>query len=440
MTVTRRSFGALLVAGIFAMPALATASEPAHVLTFLYYQQSFGPTNVNSKLSPRFMAEHADFIETSGFNNDAVNAFKAAGGRFGGAYIDPTYVPYCVPPFAEPAGACKGQVGNLNPPGNAWFHDGGGLRVHRADGYTSQYQEFLNPASSATRQAVATWMNGYLRKSPRLDFFFSDDSGSTLRGPNGTPAAGMFFGFQGVGVEIATDAAWIAGENGLFSAVPRKLILNGGDGFKPAYDGVFLRNGNVIGANHEGCFNSRFYQGAVNDTKGIWQAQADGLLADLPFHKYSLCMMNGNPTPSARLYALASWWMTYDPNYSVAAPIAPASDGNTVFPEFEIVPRAPVKTAKTSIRDLYAGGLYVREFTACFQDGTPIGPCAAIVNPSTTSQEIPKLKIRYTQQLVLNDASLASGGRVAWEALATGLGKLGPVQALILRGGRVSKS
>jgi hypothetical protein len=422
-----------LLATLCAGRALAA---PRHVLTFLYYNQSFGNTNVNAKLSPQFMAQHADFIETSGFDNDHVNQFKAAGGRFGATYIDPTFIPYCVPPFAEPAGLCAGQVGNLHPPAESWFHDSAGTRVRRGDSYTRQYQEFLNPASSDARRAVVTWMNGYLAKSPSLNFFFSDDSGSTLHGPDGSAATGMFYGFNAPGVEVTTDAAWIAGESALFSAAPRQLILNGGDGFGPAYDGAFLKNPNVAGANHEGCFNSASYNGRVSDKGGAWQGQANGLLADLPFHKYSFCMMNGAPTPAARLYALASWWLTYDPDYSVAAPIAPAADGNAVFPEFDIVPSRPRTSAGSSISQLARGGVYIREFALCYQAGVPLGPCAAVVNPSATVRSIPPLGIRYSRALVLGAASSASGGRAAWITLSAGqrsVSTLGPVQAMILR-------
>lgn len=413
----------------------AVGIAPSHVLTFLYYGQSFGATVVNARLSPRFMAAHADFIETSGFDNSSVNAFKAAGGRFAVAYVDPAYVPYCVPPFVPPAGRCSGQIGNLDPAEAAWFHAPDGARIRRADAYTGQYQEFLNPAASAARQAVAAWMYRYLSASPRLDFFFADDSGSTLRGPDGSPESGMFYGFNSAGTEVSSDGSWIAGENALFDATPRRLILNGGDGYMPAYGGTFLRNANVAGANHEGCFNSAAFGGRVSDAKGDWRAQADGLLADLPFHVYSLCMMNGPPSAQNRLYAMASWWLTYDTSWSVAAPIAPAADGNAVFAEFGMVPMSPLATAGArGIRSLSRNGIYVREFARCFQNGHAIGACAALVNPDAVTRALPPLSRRYEKVLVLDNASLVSGGSARWRSVnLTTLRVLGPVQALVVK-------
>lgn len=422
---------ALAVALLASRPASAA---PRHVLTFLYYHQSFGATDVNAKLSPRFMVAHADFVETSGFDNDYVNKFKAAGGRFGMAYVDPTFVPYCVPPFTEPAGLCAGQVGNLRPAASAWFHDAKRERVRRSDSYTSQFQEILNPASSDARQAVATWMNGYLKKSPSLNYFFADDSGSTLRGPDGTAASGMFYGFNAPATEITTDAAWIAAENAMLGAAPRRLLINGGDLYAPAYNGVFLKNPNVAGANHEGCFNTG--AGAVSDDGSRWQKQANGLLADLPFKKYSLCMMNGSPAAAPRLYALASWWLTYDPQYSVAAPIVPAADGNAVFAEFDIVPSRPKRTAGADIGALAKNGVYIREFGACYQDGVAIGGCAAIVNPSGSARRVTGLSATYTRSLRLDDKSAASGGRATWTEGGASSSRsltLGPVQAVVLR-------
>jgi hypothetical protein len=412
------------------MPQPASAA-PRHVQTFLYYQQSFGNVNVNAKLAPAAMVKYADFIETSGFNNAAINAFKAAGGRYAVTYIDPTYVPYCVPPFAEPAGLCAGQVGDLKPSAAAWFHDARAERVRRADSYTGQYQEFLNPGSPQARGAVVEWMNRYLAKSPRLDFFFADDSGSTWHGPDGSAASGMFYGFNAVGTEIANDAAWIAGENALFDAAPRRLVLNGGDGFGPAYGGVFLRNANVAGANHEGCFNAA--AGLLSDERGMWLRQANGLLADLPFARFSFCMMTGNPTPAARVYALASWWLTYDARYSVAAPIAPTDDGTTIFPEFEIVPTQPQRTARASVAELARGGIYAREFGECYQAGVPIGRCAAIVNSSARPIAMPALRVRYSRVLALDRASAVAGGRAYWRASSAADRTIGPVAAAIVR-------
>jgi hypothetical protein len=144
-------------------------------------------------------------------------------------------------------------------------------------------------------------------------------------------------------------------------------------------------------------------------------------------------MMNGPPTPANRLYALASWWLTYDPNYSVVAPIAPAADGTSLFPEYDIVPLGPKTSAAGGrVRTLRRDGVYVREFAQCFQNGMAIGACAAVVNPTSSPRAVPSLSGGYTRALTLNDASSVSGGRALWRLHAT-LGALGPVQALILK-------
>jgi hypothetical protein len=156
------------------------------------------------------------------------------------------------------------------------------------------------------------------------------------------------------------------------------------------------------------------------------------LLADLPFKRFSFCMMNGTPAAAARLYALASWWLTYDPLYSVAAPIAPASDGTTIFPEFAIVPMQPRQTARGGIAGLARGGVYVREFASCYQAGVSIGRCAAIVNPSSRAVAIPALGAPYTRRLALEGGGMLAGGRATWRSYSANR-MLGPVQATIVR-------
>jgi hypothetical protein len=58
-----------------------------------------------------------------------------------------------------------------------------------------------------------------------------------------------------------------------------------------------------------------------------------------------------------------------------------------VFPENLLVPLQPLTTAvwPQRIDVLRDGGAYVREFAACAYAGRAIGPCAAIVNPSSSS-------------------------------------------------------
>ncbi len=136
--------------------------------------------------------------------------------------------------------------------------------------------------------------------------------------------------------------------------------------------------------------------------------------------------MMGTPTPANRVYALASWWLTYDPQWSVAAPIDPLPSQTSLLPEFSIVPRFPYRTATVHVASLRApGGAFVREFRACFQNRVPIGGCAAVVNPGTETVPIPALEASYRRSLALGGGDILNGGQASWiagtpQALAPG--------------------
>ena len=143
---------------------------------------------------------------------------------------------------------------------------------------------------------------------------------------------------------------------------------------------------------------------------------ADGELAVTARHRYAVCMMQGDllRDPIARLYGLASWWLTYDPQWSVIAPVSPGSDGFAIFSDEDVVPAEPLRTAH-EIGDLRAdGNLYVREFRSCYETGKPIGRCAAVVNPSPVNVAMPHFAQTYTMTLELGSKSSFGGGSNTW--------------------------
>ncbi len=224
-----------------------------------------------------------------------------------------------------------------------------------------------------------------------------------------------FYGFNDAAVEITSDDvfrdAWI----GYLAQAVRPLFLNGNDPVTglPAYGGAFLRQANVWGAVHEGCFRGE--AGLQTERRDRWRSYETSLLANTELHKLSVCFMIGTPTIPSRLYALASWWLSYDPQWSVMAPIDPVPGGSAILPETELVPAYPLRTAHHSIDELREDtGVYVREFARCYLRGSPVGACAAFVNPSLRPMQMPHSASRYHRALVLDDRDLLRGGRVSW--------------------------
>ena len=388
------------------------APVPNHIATYYYY----GINGINASIPAAWMAAHADFAEDDGDKVQHAAAFKQAGGKYTVSYTDPAYVPYCFAPFVGPSATCRGSIGKDIADESAWFHGADGTRVRRYVDEHFGYQEALNPASATVQDAYRKTTQGILANGA-IDYFFADDAGGVYIGPDGTQMSGWFWGFNAPAVEITTDAQFIPANRKMLASAAKPVILNGIDpaSLMPSYNGAWLDSPNVAGQNYEGCYADN--AGVAGDHSGRWVNQSNSLLATFAHHALGVCMLFATPTPANRIYDVASWWMTYDEQYSVIAPYPdrPLSDGFTVVPEFEIVPRRPLTSASTDIAALRsATGAYVREFAACYQAGAPIGPCAAVVNPTSSPVALPSLSGRYASTLAVDDKSLYSGGKATW--------------------------
>ena len=203
----------------------------------------------------------------------------------------------------------------------------------------------------------------------------------------------------------------------MFRAATRPVLVNGSDfNTMPAYDGAFALAPNVAGVVFENCFED-YDTGLIGDRNERFRKQNDGLLATIADERYAVCMFGGKATPAARIYDVASFWLTYDPHWSVASINLDSPDTSTVFPEYEIVPTQPRETAHKTIAPLRtASGVYVREFAACYQNGSPIGPCAAAVNPTEGFETFPASLSAERRTLTLDNRSEYAGGRATWQA------------------------
>ncbi len=408
---------ALLIAIALPMTVRADA-VPAHVRTYLYYTAA----NTNTEIPARFMARYATFIETAGGHAGRVRAFRAAGGRYALSYADPTFIPYCEPPFAPPAGRCAGPIGN-DPAlaESAWLHTADGVRLHRADAYTGEYQEILDPLAPEVARAVRRYTQTLSGAGVNAAFF--DETGSELDGD--------FPSFGGQAAEIPTRNAWFLGERAIVAASSLPVILNGsGPDWGPAYGGAILKLPNVLGVNFEGCFSNRAI-GLMNVRHDYWGRMERALLADQRLRKYVVCMMSGPFDPAQRVYALASWWLTYDPRWSVAAPVTRAADGYAIYPEYDIVPTEPDRSARSTVARFETGGVYVRMFARCYDRGISIGACAAVVNPDLVTHAIPRALRGFTRALALDNRSVYTGGSVRWQPRSSDT--IGPTSGEILR-------
>jgi hypothetical protein len=388
-----------------AATAPPAGSFPDHVLTHAYY----GLNNINRDIPASWMAAHVDIVEDDGFTADHALLFKRAGGKFAMSYTDPMYVPYCVPPFTEPAGTCQGPVGNLvqNDP-TAWIHDATGARIKRQETRNTYYQEMLNITSASAQSAYAATTKAIMQANPMLDGFEADDSGGEFTIAGRGLGSNYYSGF-GNGAEIPSDDAFIAGEKAMLAAAGKPVMINGASPAQgPAYNGAFLDLPYVFGQQFEGYINNN---GGYLYADGQFSQEENGVLAVQAHRKWAMVMPSGDTAPAKRLYTYAAWMLVYDPTYSVFNMEVVQSDGYSLYPETQLVPLQPAATANGDVAQLKRGGVYVREFGACAIAAQPIGPCAAVVNASgSASAAVPALS-GYAHQIALDAASLYTGGK-----------------------------
>ena len=223
----------------------------------------------------------------------------------------------------------------------------------------------------------------------------------------------------------------------MLAAAGRPVMLNGADpNWQPAYGGKFLDLPFVVGQQFEGCFNNGGgYRYTERDD--AFRKEANGILAVQAHHKSAYCYPTGDTSPEHRLYAYAAWLLVFDPHWSVYEMEVAQPDGHALYPETELVPRDPVRTANT-VDDLRDGGTYVREFGACAIGGRAIGACATVVNAdSRATAALPRLRRSYGAHVELDARSLFAGGAAR---VARGVPQsLPPATAAILVAQRVER-
>jgi hypothetical protein len=153
-----------------------------------------------------------------------------------------------------------------------------------------------------------------------------------------------------------------------------------------------------------------------------WINNANAALLYHGLHKYVIEYFGGDGTSPNIITQFASHWIVYDPVYSVEMigynfPSGTGSEDGT-FPEETIVPSAPLVATPAS-GDVNAfrtsRNVFVREYAVCYQDGAPIGGCAAIVNIGDGAAPIGTLMRPYRRVLVQNTTtSWFKGGTPRW--------------------------
>jgi len=127
-----------------------------------------------------------------------------------------------------------------------------------------------------------------------------------------------------------------------------------------------------------------------------WSALENTEIAMAQAHKLFVCVGEAPPGRDAsrlthqRLYQVASFLLTMDPDTSILSEAYPTKSHFQVFPESLLAPFNPVGPQPASVADLViasSGGadLYGREYSSCPVSGANAGGCFVVVNPSTAA-------------------------------------------------------
>ena len=260
--------------------------------------------------------------------------------------------------------------------------------------------------------------------SPGYDAVFVDDSGGPSYFASGTPC----------------DAAnWPQDEiNGVNSVTHPPLVFNALGAAPYNAGAVTLVQGSAGSTGFlEGCYAAAGGFGITNTIVPLspWLDMENDEIAMVnsghPFWCYAT-ETNANAASQAhRIFVLASFLLTYSASSVIQEAYATPSDGlNPVQPEYAVVPTQPLVAEPASISGLASGGVYYREYAACFLANTAVGPCASIVNPDSSSHANP-LSGKYAHSLLLSGGGVFDGGSATLSGPASP-STIGPGSAAIL--------
>ncbi len=349
-------------------------------------------------------------------------------------YMDPNFL------YAS-TGCISAEAQSVMTDSNeAWFvHETGfSDAAHRVAG---SYTQNCSGTTETTRvyllndanPSVISFFQTYLRTNASAwDAYYMDDtSGRVL-----TQAYGPGGGFCGnnppddyctTTQEYPTDASVVAAHDtfatGMTNAggTPMKFFMNGVGFSGSTVENLNILQGNsqYIGAVCENCvISTNVYRPTMYANVLTAMAQIDAIPGAAFVELNTGTEPSGSPEElDQRIVTTAVAWLGYSPGQTV---VSPNLEDNTnklaVWPEDSIVPTEPVESMTSSAADIaVAPGVYVREFTQCYNAGVAIGQCAAVLNSTASAVTVQAswLKQKYTHILALTGGDIPSGGTMS---------------------------
>lgn len=302
--------------------------------------------------------------------------------------------------------------------------------------------------------AVQTYFGSYIHEyADQWDAFFMDDtSGSVLSqgyGPGGgfcpdSNAQHYCWSTQ----EYPSNAAVVAAHGAFVNALnhtngsPTKYFFNGlsFSGGQPQNLTLFQASNRFAGATCENCVvNANVPRPTMYASVLTAMAQIDQIpgAAFIELNTGTLAA-GAQAQQTERRITTAVAWLGYADGHTIVFPNLEDDTRNlAVWPEDMIYPSQPLETMTSSANDIMvAPGVYRREFAMCYNDGSPIGQCAAILNANSTSVTIASSWITqsYGHIIQLEGGDVLSGGTLGLKNAyyAPGRTNIAPASATLL--------
>jgi len=413
-----------------AAPAGGTA--PSHIPTWAYDETGGEGSGASALLVQNYLT----YAEGSEGNDKAQSDCDGAGPSPCSSvfYFDPNFI-YDAP-------SCTTRIAALfmAAASESWFvHETGySDAAHRVRG---SYQGSCNGSAITTpvyltdqlNPAVDAFFTSYMQTyANNWDRYFMDDTSASVL----TQAYGPGGGFCGNNPpddyctstqEYPTDASVVTAHMALFAALNRTngASMTGffnGIGFTQAEYNLNLvsaSNGRALGAACEECVVNAGTLEYTNYPRVLDAMATANATTGASFVELST---GYSPAGSAaqigqRLVTTAMAWLGFNGSSPIVFPNLEDNTGDlAIWPEDGLYPERPLQSMNAGASDIaVASNVWRREFAACFLNGSPIGPCAAVVNGTASPATIASswLTQTYGHVVTLVGGDIESGGSVA---------------------------
>ena len=384
----------------------ASSGVPTHVLSYTF----FGVNGV-PKGEPTVNVSDAAKWTSWAMANEAMSRQLSAAGMKTIFYTDPNRV------------APRDKM--LYTSDESQFaHDCSGKRILVTKG---EERYLTDPTSSSAQSAWKSFIDSWMHAG-HFDAVFDDTAGSI-----GSLSALPCNFDQNKWIDEHVDFIQSVGVPVMVNALGDGDLPHQGKGPNATYSmspivQVVARANNVIGGTFEDCYASPSHpsnKGGDVTAGSYWEQTENTELAIARLGKIFVCNQRAKRESmgeaiTARTFAEASFLLTYDLKTSMIRTQFVSPSWFNLGPEIELVALDPVQPTPQTIDSLKSSsGAFGREYRSCYIAGSPVGPCAAAVNPyQGGSRSFPFSG--YTHTMVLEGAGILDGGTISASGPAPG--------------------